>query len=82
MEATTTQAPATEFVIPAAHLEAARCYVAAILKHDPVHLLGAEHIAARMQELLNRFEADYTMLGQGPYARHGADALRIALGRL
>jgi len=82
MEATTTQTQTPEISIPVAHREAADRYVAAILRHDPVHLLGDEFVAARTRELLDRFEADYISLGRGAYARHGADALRIALGRL
>jgi hypothetical protein len=82
MEATTTQVPATEFVIPAAHREAAERYIAAIVKRDPVNLVGGEFVAARTKELQDRFDADYANLGRGAYARHGADALRIALGKL
>ncbi len=82
MEATTAQTQTTEFVIPAAHREAAHRYIAAIVRREPAHLVGGEFETARTQELLDTFEAAYSGLNHGPYARHGADALRIALGRL
>jgi hypothetical protein len=72
MEATSTQSPGVEVVIPEAHREAAERYIAAIVRDDP----------ARSHELLAEFEFNYRRVGHGPYARHGADALRIALGRL
>jgi hypothetical protein len=82
MEATTTQSQATDFSIPVAHREAAERYIAAIVRRDPIHLVGGPFEDARTKELIGRFEADYANVGSGPYARHGADALRIALGRL
>ena len=82
MEATTTQSQSVEVMIPEAHREAAERYIAAIVRHEPAHLLGAEAEATRSAELFTEFELNYRRVGHGPYARHGADALRIALGRL
>jgi hypothetical protein len=82
MEATIAQTDAAQFVIPVAHREAAERYVAVIVSREPEALLGGAFIETRKRELLDRFEADYMSLSRGPYARHGADALRIALGKL
>jgi hypothetical protein len=82
MEATTTQSASAQYIIPAAHREAATRYIAAIVQRDPVSLVGGAFVEARSRELWDRFESDYTSLNRGPYARHGADALRIALGKL
>jgi hypothetical protein len=82
MEATIARADRAQDVIPAAHREAAERYVAVIVSRDPEALLGGSFVETRTRELLDRFEADYMSLNRGPYARHGADALRIALGKL
>jgi hypothetical protein len=82
MEAITVPAPPVNIIIPAAHRDAATRYIAAILRRDCVALPGDAFVAARTRELLARFESDYVSLSHGPYARRGADALRIALGKL
>ncbi len=82
METTTQQTETIEIVIPEAHREAATRYIVAIIARDPLALLGDTYVETRSQELWARFAADYRSLHQGPYARHGADALRIALEKL
>lgn len=75
MAATTTQTQATQIVIPEAHREAAKRYIAAIVQRDPITLVGGDFVNARNQELWDRFETGYVDLSRGPYSRHGADAL-------
>jgi len=82
MEATATQPQPIEVTIPEAHREAAERYIAAIVRRDPVCLVGTDAVSRRCRELLAEFEFHYRRVGHGPYARRGADALRIALGRL
>jgi hypothetical protein len=82
MDATATQAQLLEVAIPEAHRAAAERYIAAILRHDPAPQPGGDAVPARARELLETFEFHCRRVGHGPYARHGADALRIALGRL
>ena len=68
--------------IPDAHREAAHQYIAAIVRRDPLAMLGQSYVETRTRELWDTFVATYTGLGSGPYARHGADAMRISLGKL
>jgi hypothetical protein len=82
METTTHPTEAIEIVIPEAHREAATRYIVAIIGRDPLALVGDTHVESRTHELWARFETDYRSLHQGPYARRGADALRIALEKL
>jgi hypothetical protein len=82
METRTSAPEATTVVIPAAHREAATRYIAAIVRRDPLAMLGQSFIESRTGELLDAFAATYANVVSGPYARHGADAMRIALARL
>jgi hypothetical protein len=82
MEATIADTTAAQIVIPAAHREVAIRYIEAIIRRDPMALVGGQFVDARSRQLWDQFEADYRSLNQGPYSRHGADALRIALGKL
>jgi hypothetical protein len=82
MEATTTQPQPAAVPIPEAHRAAAERYIAAILRRDPGQGAVGDADSGRGRELLAEFEFHYRRVGHGPYARHGADALRIALGRL
>ena len=72
----------TEISIPNDHRDSAIRYIEAIAQHDRYAFLGPEFVAVRTSELWDQFVADYTSLQIGPYARHGQDAVRIALGRL
>ena len=72
----------TEIIIPDDHRDSAVRYIEAIAKHDQYAFLGPEFVAVRTSELWDQFVATYTALQVGPYARHGQDAVRIALGRL
>ena len=69
--------------IPAEHRDAADRYIAAIVRTDPLTaLIGQEYIAGRTAWLLDQFVENYGDISRGPYARHGPDALRIALASL
>jgi len=82
MATTAAEPQVTSFTIPVAHRQAATGYIAAIVRRERLALIGSAFAEARARELLDQFEADYASLNLGPYARHGSDALRIALGRL
>lgn len=65
------------------HLDAAGRFIAAIVAGDAaVQLLGEPHITAESERLRDRFIERYAIVASGPYAKHGADALRIALSSL
>lgn len=87
-EGITTMTTATETISAAAtveprHMDAARDFIAAILAIDPVcRLLGEPHITVESERLWDRFIECYAAVVSGPYAKHGADALRIALSSL
>ncbi len=68
--------------IPDEHREAASRYIDAIVSRDPDATLGPAYLEWRTEELWNRFLSDYTSIATGAYAKHGRDAVRIALGRL
>ena len=72
----------TEIIIPEAYRDSALRYIEAIAKHDQYAFLGPEFVATRSSELWDQFVTTFTALQVGPYARHGQDAVRIALGRL
>ncbi len=82
MEATTAHESETLMPIPVAHQEAAARYIAAIVRRERAAAIGDTYVTARAKRLLAQFEVDYDSLRRGPYSRTGADALRIALGRL
>jgi hypothetical protein len=70
-------------LVPSAHTDAARDFIAAILAIDPLcRLIGEPHLTAEAERLWNRFIDGYSAAVSGPYAKHGADALRIALSGL
>ena len=68
--------------IPAEHREAAARYIAEIARRDPFAFLGPEYEAERASELWDRFVESYRAVSTGAYARHGQDAIRVALARL
>jgi hypothetical protein len=68
--------------IPTEHREAAARYIAEIARRDPLAFLGPEYEAERVSELWDRFVDAYRAASSGAYARHGRDAVRIALARL
>jgi len=76
---------ATETLSPAAltereHMAAARRFIAAIVAGDQlIRLLGEPHALAEAERLWDQFLERYGAVTSGPYARHGPDALRIAL---
>jgi hypothetical protein len=82
METKTAQQPSATVLIPEAHEAAASRYIAAIVSRDVLASLGDEYVRSRTVELWHQFVTNYSSIAVGPYARHGADALRIALGRL
>ena len=82
METPTVQRPAITRVIPEAHQEAAHRYIAVIVGRDPIAALSQTLLERRRDELWDQFVTMYADLSTGGYARHGADALRIALSRL
>ena len=82
METQTVQRQPSTVVIPDAHQDAAHRYIAAVVGRHAVASLGDAHRDARANELWDQFTGTYADLSTGGYARHGADALRIALGRL
>ena len=64
----------------AADIEAAGRYIAAILSGDPLTaILGETYATAESERLWDRFVSRYAGVVSGAYAKHGADALRIAL---
>lgn len=65
------------------HMEAAGRFIAAIVAGDPVcRLLGEPHVTVESERLWDLFVERYAAVATGPYARHGADALRVALSSL
>ena len=61
-------------------MEAARDFITAILTIDPLcRLVGEPHLTAEAERLWDRFVDGYAAAVAGPYAKRGADALRIAL---
>ncbi len=82
MPTTAAEPQAVAFVIPPAHRQVAAGYIAAIVRRERLALISGAFAEARSRELHGQFEAAYASLNVGPYARHGSDALRIALGRL
>ena len=82
MTTATTTLRAVE-TIERAHLEAAGRYIQAIVDHDPMSgTLGHEYRTAESERLWDRFIDRYNDVASGAYARHGPDALRIALAGL
>jgi hypothetical protein len=78
--ATATETTSAAELIGAAHIEAAGRYISAILAGDPLTgILGETYAIAESERLWDRFVMGYADVVSGPYARHGADALRIAL---
>ena len=65
------------------HLEAASRFIDAIVQRDPLTaLLGHEYRTGESERLWDRFIERYTDVASGPYAKHGMDALRVALSGL
>lgn len=76
--ATETTSPAA--LVEPAHIDAAGRYIAAILSGDPLTaILGEAYATAESERLWDRFVSRYADVVSGAYAKHGADALRIAL---
>ena len=76
-------APPPTVTIPEAHRVAADRYIAAILRRDPLApILGDGYVDERTANLWKAFADHYAEVAIGPYARHGADALQIALGKI
>ena len=82
MEGGTEVTPVTTFEIPTEHREAAARYIAEIARRDAVAELGPEYEAERAGDLWETFVVTYKAVATGPYAKRGADAIRIALSRL
>ena len=82
METVATASGPTEVTIPEEHRDSANRYIEAIARRDPFAFLGPDYVAMRASELWDEFIAHYGTLQRGPYAKHGRDAVRIALGRL
>ena len=69
--------------IERAHLVAAGHFIEAIVDHDPLSLLlGYGYQASESERLWDRFIERYTDVASGAYAKHGNDALRLALTSL
>jgi hypothetical protein len=67
--------------IPVDHRVAAHRYIAAIVEREGARRLDGPF--GDLQSLLwHRFVTDYAAVTSGPFARHGSDAIRAALGRL
>ncbi len=82
METQTISSESVSMEIPPVHREAATRYISALARRDPLAMLGEAYVRSRSQELWEAFAASYARLATGPYARHGADLIRIALTRL
>lgn len=82
MNGTTISSGPPDVAIPAAHRDAAVRYISEIARREPLAFLGPDYEAERTSELWDRFVASYAAITAGPYAKHGRDAIRIALGRL
>lgn len=78
--ATATETTGVPELISPDHIEAAGRYIAAILAGDPLTaILGEAYTIAESERLWDRFVSRYADVVSGPYAKHGADALRVAL---
>lgn len=65
------------------HMDAAGRFITAVLAADPLSaVLGQEYVTAESERLWDRFVTRYTAVTSGAYAKHGADALRIALSSI
>ena len=82
METVATASVPTAVTINDEHRDSASRYIEAIARRDPLAFLGPEYLAVRTSELWDTFMATYQAVQQGPYAKHGRDAVRVALGRL
>ena len=80
---TATETISQATLIQADHREAARRFIEAIVAGDATcRLLGEPHATAESERLWDRFIERYAEIVSGPYAKHGADALRIALSSI
>ena len=80
--ATTSAANPSQIIeIPAEHYDVARRYIVAIVTRDRRAALDAPYSRRLTDSLWNRFFAEYALVSSGPYARHGPDAVSIALSR-
>ena len=69
--------------IERAHLEAASRFIEAIVDHDPLGpMLGYGYRTSESERLWDRFIERYNDAVTGAYARHGNDALHLALSSL
>jgi hypothetical protein len=79
----TRSAAQTPLEIDPAHLDAAERYVDAIVTRDPLYArLGPDWAALEAARLMQRFLDAYTAVATGDYAKHGRDALRVALAAI
>lgn len=66
--------------IDPAALDVARAYIAVIVERSPLRqTLGPDWADVEAERLLRRFVDRYAGVASGPYAKHGKDALRVAL---
>lgn len=80
---TATETSTAGTLVEPGHVEAARRFIAAIVAGDAAcRLLGEPHVTAESERLWDRFIDRYAAVVSGPYAKHGSDALRIALSSL
>lgn len=82
MNSVTISSQALDVSMPAADRDAALRYISEIAHRDPLAFLGPEYEAERSSDLWDRFVATYVAVTTGPCARHGRDAIRVALGQL
>jgi hypothetical protein len=75
-------APEALIEIPADQYEVARRYILAIIQRDRRASLDPGYAKRRTGELWDRFFLEYARVSTGYYARHDAEALRIALSRI
>jgi hypothetical protein len=74
--------PGNVIDIQAEHYDVARRYIVAIVARDRRAVLDAPYSRQLTDSLWNRFFAEYALVSSGAYARHGQDAVGIALSRM
>ena len=82
MGTVTTTTRQTEDTLTEEFRDSAARYIDAIARRDPRANLGPDYVAYRASELWDTFIANYAAVQLAPYARHGRDAVRIALSQL
>ena len=60
----------------------AREYIVAIVSRDLRSAVDARHSRRLAASLWNQFFAEYASSSSSPYAKHGREAVRLALSRI